>query len=101
MKNKKVKTVTGGIPANVGMPRKMEGVINQLKVEDSGTYLVQYSTGKSGAREHCEIFCEEDADGNTPRQQAEALIEKLKTRDNVYTWNLCKIIETSEHYELG
>lgn len=38
-------------------------------------------------------------DGASPKRQAEYDLKRLMENPNLYTWNIARIIKTSEHYK--
>jgi len=45
------------------------------------------------------IYCETTKEGATPVAQAKYALKKLLENPNLYTWNIAKLIKSSEHYK--
>jgi len=45
------------------------------------------------------IYCETTKEGVTPVAQAKYALKKLLENPNLYTWNIAKLIKSSEHYK--
>lgn len=72
-------------------------------------YTIRHTTAKKETiTDHWEVFDEYDENEQSPLQQAQnkkneiaASFEDEDCTSELYSWNICKIAETSEHYATG
>jgi len=63
------------------------------------TLRINQNNGDYKDLDYWVVFCEIDENGITPRQQVKYYLKKLKRNKDLYTWNIAKIVDTSEHYK--
>jgi len=80
--------------------------LTTTKVFRSGTKPKISETTKEIFSDHYEVFCEYDEMGSSPQEQAndtlngiKASLDNEETDTELDSWNICKVMSTSEHYE--
>ncbi len=64
-------------------------------------YILCYTirTKKGKLKDKWEIFCEYDQGGNSCHVQAFKRVDELfRSKKELYSWNVAKLVATSEHY---
>jgi hypothetical protein len=85
------------------------------KPKTDASYILAYTLKRLGVLkidkedyrliDYFEIFCERNEFDDTPLRQCKnrlAYLQELEDKhDELYSWSICKIVSTSEHYNVN